>query len=265
MQSARDESVWKNLALAFGDGLAFGVGVTISNKAASRVAPAAAPADAQALIDRLNKLEQNLERTRQNDLPGGFNQKAVEAVASVVDRHLHEGVAQFEQKVQAEIDAIRADLNEQVAANRKRAEEENQILRGQLTALHRQFAESLGRLVEEQIAATIDIRLAPIEERLQRLQPVHEEIAELRERVAENDQKTLELVLALGQLCLQTAERLSLTNTLTRDADAPPVPEKVAEQAEAADAEAPKRPLWRIPLVSSFFMAAGGLLLLHYL
>ena len=38
MQNSRDSSVWGNLAAAFGDGLAFGVGVALTRTAAQRVA-----------------------------------------------------------------------------------------------------------------------------------------------------------------------------------------------------------------------------------
>jgi len=34
MQNSRDSSVWRTLAVAFGDGLAFGVGVTLTRSAA---------------------------------------------------------------------------------------------------------------------------------------------------------------------------------------------------------------------------------------
>src|SRR5436190_1951109 len=51
MQNSRDSSVWRTLAVAFGDGLAFGVGVTLTRSAArfaanrgASPAPAMAPA-----------------------------------------------------------------------------------------------------------------------------------------------------------------------------------------------------------------------------
>jgi hypothetical protein len=119
------------------------------------------------------------------------------------------------------------------------------------------------------------------------MQPIEHTLDDLDRRLGENDRNTLELVLALGQLCLQTAERLSL----------PAAPEPIyppeQEAAESVEMEAPElpqpltaplaatapeeiqqhdtspgagpKPLWRIPLVSSFFLATGGLLLLHYL
>jgi hypothetical protein len=262
--------------------------------------------------------------------------------------------------------ALRSELFGETAAARRRAEEDNQALRGQVASLHRQFAETLAKLVDEQIASTVEARLAPVEARLReemrreadrfagaaasaveerlsgRLEPVHQEVATLQERVVENDRNTLELVLAMGQLCLQTAERLSppsFTETASTfsapaaaagperltavpatttglpaaatpcpvQTETPPpfsapvaaaAPERltavpattaglpaaatprpvqaetaplvaecqptVLSPAEATPAEPPQS-LWRIPLVSSFFAAAAGLLLLHYL
>src|SRR4051794_25004678 len=42
MQNSRDSSVWRTLAIAFGDGLAFGVGVTLTRGAARLAANRAA-------------------------------------------------------------------------------------------------------------------------------------------------------------------------------------------------------------------------------
>ncbi|MBS1854304.1 MAG: hypothetical protein JST11_02980 [Acidobacteria bacterium] len=350
MHGTRDDSIWKNLALAFGDGLAFGVGVNLTQNAGGRSNPSRA--DVRTLAERLNEIEQRIEQARQNrGLPGQYNQKVIEAVVAVVDARLREQAEQFEQRLAGEMAALRAEFSEQIAAARKHAEDENHILRGQMAALHRQFAESLGRMVDEQIAATIEVRLAPVETRLreevrqeagravavaasaaeeqvaERVQPLEGKVGDLDRRLTENDQNTLELVLALGQLCLQTAERLSAPAVemvaaaqpppgpprVSREAEAkgeseaeaaagrpvavpaPAVAEPVeaeaeqadepaaavAEPAEAAAGEAappapqpaasetvssePRKPLWRMPLVSSFFMATTGLLLLHYL
>src|SRR5205807_2578001 len=108
--------------------------------------------------------------------------------------------------------------------------------------------------VDEQITSTMELRPAPVDDRVQ---PIQEEVVDLRRRVGENDRDTLVLVLAIGRLCLQTAERLA------------PVPETAPETAPLEQVEAPQanpaKPVWRVPLVSSFFFVSGGLLLLHYL
>ncbi len=330
MQGTRDDSIWKNLALAFGDGLAFGVGVNLTRNAAERMS--ASRTDVRTLAERLSEIEQRIEKARQNHaLPGQFNQKVIEAVVAVVDARLKEQAERFEQRLGEEMTALRAEFSEQIAASRKHAEDENRVLRGQMGALHRQFAESLGRMVDEQIAATIEVRMAPVETRLreevrqeseraaevaaagaeervaEKVEPLESKVGDLDRRLTENDQNTLELVLALGQLCLQTAERLSapavemaaarppaaplavereagldaepcelelesggapLNAGPVTQAEATPVetalPEPQPPASETSSAET-KKPLWRMPLVSSFFMATTGLLLLHYL
>ena len=85
--------------------------------------------------------------------------------------------------------------------------------------------------------------------------------------------------MALGHSCLEAAERIS-----PAESPVPPPPPPAASGAggsltpeeirvePAADPELPgfararpRQPLWRIPIVSSFLAATGGLLLLHYL
>jgi hypothetical protein len=296
MQGTRDESVWKNLAMAFGDGLAFGVGARLSQDAAVRIS--GPRPDISGLAARLAEIETRIERARQsNTLPGQYNQKVVEAVVSVVDARLREQADHFERRLSEEMAALRAEFSEQIASARKQSEEANDLLRTQMTALHRQFAESLATLVNEQIAVTMDVRLTPLETNLrqeireqaghvaglaataadahvaERMQPVENAVAGLSQRLEENDRNTLELVLALGQLCLQTAERLSVPAAAEPEPEASPTMEEAAPEPVAASGEQEPEPppsgiaktLWRIPMVSSFFVATGGLLLLHYL
>jgi hypothetical protein len=260
MNGSRDAAVWKKLALALGDGLAFGVGVNLSNNAAARMTPPARP-DIGTLAERLTGIEQRIEKARQNHtLPGAFQQKMVEAVVTVVDARLREQAAQIEKRVTDEIAALRGEMGLQIAANRQTAVEENDALRGQMTDLNRQLAESLAQLVEDQFAAAVELRRVAKDDRVQ---PIQNEVADLQRRVGENDRDTLELVLAIGQLCLQTAERLAGATALEPEAG------PTFETAPAAPIEIPKtvppNRLWRIPLVSSFFFVSGGLLLLHYL
>src|SRR5262252_6023231 len=97
MQGKREESVWKNLATAFGDGLAFGVGAKLSHDAATRVLPPRG--EVRSLSERLLEMEQRIERARQNNqLPGQFNQKMLEAVVTVVDAKLREQTERFERR-----------------------------------------------------------------------------------------------------------------------------------------------------------------------
>jgi hypothetical protein len=122
-----------------------------------------------------------------------------------------------------------------------------------------------------------------------KLAPLRAEIAEMRQRLAESDRTALDLILAIGQMCRQAAGRI---------ADSPPLPPESAPPLSNAEPPlngtgdslhaVPQEPgvsmdppfesaapaftqikkatsLWRFPAVSSFLLAAGGLLLLHYL
>src|SRR5882724_209871 len=131
MHGTRDDAVWKKLALALGDGLAFGVGVNLSNNAAARITPARP--ELGTLADRLNGIEQRIEKARHNNtLPGAFQQKMVEAVVMVVDARLRDQAAQIEKRVTDEIAALRGEMGQQIAANRQTAAEANDVLRGQM-------------------------------------------------------------------------------------------------------------------------------------
>jgi len=104
----------------------------------------------------------------------------------------------------------------------------------------------------------------------------------------ESDRSVLDLILAIGQMCRQAAERI--TDSAPKQPRArrhPPLPSRRPTQrairrrspggawsldGPALEASAPaftqmKRgtSLWRVPLVSSFLLTTGGLLLLRYL
>src|SRR5258706_9182439 len=134
MHGTRDDAVWKKLALALGDGLAFGVGVNLSNNAAARITPARP--ELGTLTDRLNGIEQRIEKARHNNtLPGTFQQKMVEAVVTVVDAKLREQAAHLEKRVTDEIAGLRGEMGLQLTATRQSAVEENDALRGQMAEL----------------------------------------------------------------------------------------------------------------------------------
>ena len=58
MQNSRDSSVWRTLAVAKGDGLAFGAGVTLTRSAARLAAPRSTTPDLRSLNDRITEIEQ---------------------------------------------------------------------------------------------------------------------------------------------------------------------------------------------------------------
>jgi hypothetical protein len=226
----------------------------------------------------------------------------------------------------------------QVGMVGEKFQQEIGALKGELTTLHRSFAEDVARVVEEKLAAGIAARGAAIErtvaERLSvalnaqwgpleaqlreeagqaagragsmaaaaadaaiagKLAPFRaeldergREIAELRARLSESDRTVLDLILALGRMCRDLESRVTSTGGAGADSGpgagvpAPPAetgtggaggpvavaPEATPETAPdplpgfAQSPEAGRQ--WRVPLVSSF-LVTGGLLLLHYL
>jgi hypothetical protein len=241
----------------------------------------------RSLMERLNAIEKRVEHARQNQLlPGAVNQKVLEALVAVVDSRLQEQATQFEERLRTETTALRSEFNERFAAARRHAAEESELLRSQLAQLHREFAESLALTVDEQINAAVDARVGPAEAKLlgeirdqvgraaglfasatdellrDRLEPLETEVAELGKRLGENDRNTLDLILALGQVCLQTAERLSPQAAPAPAVEPAPAPE-AQPPAPAVEANGSKL-LWRVGMVSSVLVTVGSLFLHHF-
>jgi hypothetical protein len=302
MQNSRDSSVWRTLAVAFGDGLAFGVGVTLTRNAARLAATRSTIPELRPVNGRISETEQRSERAP-------LNHQAADAVLTAIDGRFTEIGGQIDRRlaelegkigielddldvqdhalaegVETRIDRLRGELTEAVAAQRQSIDADMRGLRAQMTAIHREFAGTLARLVDEQIAQTIAVRWKAVEEQLRetireeiRVSGKDQQIAELRERVESQERNVLNLVMALGQSCQQAAERMSPAE---RPVPPPPPasgtaggaatpPETRAEPATDQDLPGfararPRGPLWRIPIVSSFLFATGGLLLLHY-
>ena len=343
--------------MAFGDGLAFGVGMKLTQTAARR--PGTPPSDLSTLADRFERLEQRLERLDRapnaaeapsGPGPAGFSQKVIEAAAQALGERLSEHAKQMERRLgeleariavelkalqqqdqslafrsQAGLEEVRSHLGAQIVATRDRVEEDMQG-----------FAESVGKLVEEQVRSGVGALLQPVEEELReemrrvadrppsfdrpaadaaiemKLEPLrveldarNREIAEMRQRLADSERAVLDLILAMGQMCRQAAERIGgaaapappaletpAAGTLMAGEEplngsgdalqaAPEEPVPVCPPAEAEpgvltdapfESSAPsftqlkKTPaLWRIPVASSFLLTTGGLLVLHYL
>jgi chorismate mutase len=314
MQNSRDSSVWRTLAVAFGDGLAFGVGVTLTRSAARLAATRSATPEFRPLNTRTGEIEQRMGHTRVVGMPPAagapLNHGAADAVLKAIDGRFTEiggqidrRLAELEVKVKIELgeldaqdhslatgvetrlDELRAEINQAFATERQSIDADMRGLRAQMTAIHKEFAETLARLVDQQIATAIATRLQAVEEAMRetvreeiRLSGQGQQIAELRERVEGQDRNLLSLVMALGHSCLEAAGRIS-----PADSPAPPPPPETggaggpltppeARVEPAADPELPafartrpRQPLWRIPIVPSFLAATGGLLLLHYL
>jgi len=208
MQNGREDSVWRALAVAFGDGLAFGVGMNLTQNA-TRLAAGRTRPELQPLADRVAAIEQRIDRARANgSLPSpGELDVRINELATRFERQM----AEVEVKAKIQVEALHArdralaqELDTQLTAFREH-----------MIALHREFAETLSRLVEEQIEAGVAARLAPMEQRLREVvreetQRMGEQLsAELEQRLLARDRNVLNLMLTLGQSCLETAERMS--------------------------------------------------------
>jgi hypothetical protein len=316
MQNSRDSSLWRTLAVAFGDGLAFGVGVTLTRSAARLAATRSATPELRPLNHRIGEIERRIEHARHAGmLPAAdapLNHRAADAVLKAIDGRFTEiggqidrRLAELEVKVQIELgeldaqdhslatgvetrlDELRAEINQAFATERQSIDADMRVLRAQITAIHKEFAGTLARLVDQQIATTIAARLRTVVEELReavreesRLSGQDQQIAELRERVESQDRNLRSLAMALGHSCLEAAERIPPAEAPVPPPPPPPEtggpggsltpPEASVEPAAdpelpAVAQDRPRRPLWRVPIVSSFLAATGGLLLLHYL
>src|SRR5437660_103541 len=95
MQSSNDSSIWRSLAVAFGDGLAFGVGVKLTQTAArQKGAPAhSGPAE---LPERPAHVEQTVSRVERAPAaaPASMDQKVLEAIFNALEARLSEHAGQ---------------------------------------------------------------------------------------------------------------------------------------------------------------------------
>jgi len=226
----------------------------------------------QGLTESEEQLRDEIRRVA--DSSSGFDASAAEAAIEMKLTPLRGEVAEVRQRM-AEGDRTVAEM----AAVQHRVEwdvqgfaESQEKLRDEI----RRVAESSSSFDASAADAAIELKLAPL----------RAEIAEMRQRLAESDRTSLDLILAIGQMCRQAAGRIADSAPLPPES-APPlsnaepplngtgdslhaVPEEPVdpplESAAPAFTQLKKATaLWRFPAVSSFLLAAGGLLLLHYL
>jgi hypothetical protein len=225
----------------------------------------------QGLVESEEQLREEIRRVA--DISSGFDASA-EAAIEMKLTPLRGEVAEARQRM-AEGDRTVAEM----AAVQHRVEwdmqgfaESQEKLRDEI----RRVADSSSSFDASAADAAIEMKLAPL----------RAEIAEMRQRLAESDRSALDLILAIGQMCRQAAGRIADSAPLPPES-APPlsnaepplngtgdslhtVPEEPVdpplESAAPAFTQLKKATsLWRFPAVSSFLLAAGGLLLLHYL
>jgi hypothetical protein len=163
MESSRDSSVWRNLAVTFGGGLALGaVGMKLT-QTALRPADVTPRPDASynPLTDRLSSVERRLERVEQapasprpapaaaaagQTMAAPMDQKVLEAVIGAVDARLHEHSGQVERRL--------ADLEARLAVSHQQDRQATEQLRQEAAAL-RSGLEQETRQVRESVARTL--------------------------------------------------------------------------------------------------------------
>jgi len=177
MQRSSDSSVWRSLAVSFGDGLAFGVGVKLSQARDRRNAglPAAS--------------EERLEPPRSTD------QKVLEAIVGAVDARLAEHAGQVERRI-ADLDAKIAvelkNLDDQDLEIAHKVTEDLNTLEGQMISLNREFSQAVAKIVAEQVSTQVSAQVGPAVKQLRDEMAARDrapEIAALRQQMAEIEQR----------------------------------------------------------------------------
>ena len=163
-----DSTLWRSLAVAFGDGLAFGVGMKLAQNS-PRLADRAGrpedrvPAAAAATIDR----------------------KALEAIVKTVQARLEEQSAQIERRF--------AESESRVALEMKTLVSDDLAgFREQMALLNRELGEAVGRLVAEEVARRVSEQVAA---------QVTAQTAALRAQVAQISERFSLLVGGMARLC----------------------------------------------------------------
>ena len=160
MDSSRDSSVWRSLAVTFGGGLALGaVGMKLTQTAHRSVEVPSRPEPAS-LADRLSSMEHRLERMEQTPAspraPGpvqtpaaAIDQKVFEAIVGAVDARLHEHASQMDRRL-ADLEARLAVEVQSLHQQDGRAAEDNGKRLAEMESQFRQEAAALGSFLEQE-------------------------------------------------------------------------------------------------------------------
>jgi hypothetical protein len=196
------------LAVAFGDGLAFGVGVKLTQQAVRQGAPAAA-AGLSGVIERLERVESRMRKIEQAPAvrpaaAPSLDQHVIESVAHALEARLNETVGQVERRL-AEMEARTAlelkgmDQRMGTVASGTEAglDELRSSVSNVLEAVERRTAERVAALDEalgrfrtampENVRREVEARVALFESRLEeRIRSAAEEASELARQSVES-------------------------------------------------------------------------------
>ncbi len=173
MESSRDSSIWRNLAVTFGGGLALGaVGMKLTQTALRPVEVTPRP-EPDAVTDRLRVMERRLERVEKTPAPAPaparpaaapapvaatpIDQKVLEAVIGAVDARLHEHAGQVDRRL-ADLEARMAVGNQQDRQTTEQLRQEAGALRSAMEQELRQVRETVARTVTVQTAMHSDVQ-----------------------------------------------------------------------------------------------------------
>ena len=169
MQSSSDSSLWRSLAVAFGDGLAFGVGVKLTQNAARQMgAPPRSGSGAGDLPERLASLEQTVKRIERAPAAtsGGMDQKVLEAIVNALEARLKEHGGQVERRLadlEAKIAIELKALDDQDHAVAQKVTGDLNALEGQMISLNREFGEAVAQIVAEQVKSHVEALAGALE------------------------------------------------------------------------------------------------------
>jgi len=176
MESSSDSSVWRSLAVAFGDGLAFGVGMKLSQNAARKSERRAANV-LDPLASRMESVEQRLERmerapalpaaashatpsaARAGNGAGAFDQKVLDAVVNALDARLKEHAGQVERrltdleaKIAIELQSLHQQDGSISAVIETRLDEVRQQFGERVSETHERLERDIGSLRAEVVS-----------------------------------------------------------------------------------------------------------------
>jgi len=205
MESSRDSSIWRSLAVAFGDGLAFGVGVKLTQNAGRQAAaPTLSPrTEDKSLVNRLGDLERRLARMEQApaavaapaQVQAQFDQKVLEAVVNALEARLKEHAGHVERRL--------AELEAKITIELKALDRRENALDQRLTVLSRDQSE-LPKSVGE-LEARLDERTSLIHQVEQHLNGLEDRFDGLRAELVEILPKAVD---ERGQTLLKQMEDL---------------------------------------------------------
>ncbi len=189
MDNSRDSSVWRSLAVAFGDGLAFGVGMKLSQNAPAK---AGAPARPE-LSNRLAAIEARMHRLEEAPatIAGSANldPNVLEALTRALEARLQESaalldrrLAELDVKLAVELKALQQQdrwlasemesrlselqnrFDHRVLDLLQKVDQDRNTLQSQVISLHREFAAAVADIVEEQVATQVEEHVSKLAE-----------------------------------------------------------------------------------------------------